>query len=100
MGKGENCYPKGEDRVSTSAVAKHLNVERVRIATAEEILEKTGYPCGGTPPFGFVARFLVDPRVMEKPCVYTGGGSQQSLVAIAPEEMLKANGAELAPIRK
>lgn len=44
---------KGEDRVSTSRVAKLLGVAEVRIATPEEILKKTGYPCGGTPSYGY-----------------------------------------------
>lgn len=34
------------------------------LATPGEILEKTGYPCGGTPSFGYQAMFLVDPKVM------------------------------------
>src|SRR5438552_16671288 len=40
---------KGEDRVSLSRITRTLQREGVRLATAEEILEKTGYPCGGTP---------------------------------------------------
>jgi Cys-tRNA(Pro)/Cys-tRNA(Cys) deacylase len=91
---------KGEDRASTSEVARHLNIESVRTARPEEILNRTGYPCGGTPSFGYIARFLIDPRVMEKSLVYTGGGSEQSLVRIAPQEMQKANGGEVAKIRK
>ncbi len=51
---------KGEDRVDTTRVAKVLGVKKVRIATAEEILQKTGYPCGGTPSFSYPARFLID----------------------------------------
>jgi len=41
---------KGEDRASTSRVGKALGIDRPRIAEPEEILEKTGYPCGGVPP--------------------------------------------------
>lgn len=91
---------KGEDRASTSRVAKVLGIERPRMASPEEILEKTGYPCGGTPSFGYAARFLVDERVLEKPVVYTGGGSDMSLVRVAPSELLKANGGELTRVRK
>ncbi len=91
---------KGEDRASTSRVAKALGIERPRLVAPEEILQKTGYPCGGTPSFGYAARFLVDERVMEKSVVYTGGGSDKSLVRIAPAELLRANRAELARVRK
>ena len=48
---------KGEDRASTSRVSKSLNIQQPRIASPEEMLEKTGYPCGGTPPFGYNAIF-------------------------------------------
>lgn len=90
---------KGEDRASASRVAKALNAESARLATPEEILELTGYPCGGTPSFGFKAQFLVDPRVLLKEVVYTGGGSQTSLVKIAPQKLLEANGGQVARIR-
>jgi prolyl-tRNA editing enzyme YbaK/EbsC (Cys-tRNA(Pro) deacylase) len=91
---------KGENRASTSRVAKALNVERPRIATPEEILEKTGYPCGGVPSFGYQAIFLLDPRVLEKELVYTSGGSENSLVKISPKELQKANKGQLVRVRK
>ncbi len=92
---------KGEDRASTTNVAKVLGLsERPRTATPDEILEKTGYPCGGTPSFGYHALFLVDERVMEKEIVYSGGGSETSLVKIATKELVLANGGKIARIRK
>lgn len=91
---------KGEGRVSTSRVGKALDIQRPRIATQEEILEKTGYPCGGTPSFGFDGVFVVDEKVMEQSIVYTGGGSQQSLVKISPKELLLANNGLVTRIRK
>ena len=91
---------KGEDRASTSRVEKTLNIERPRIATSEEILQKTSYPCGGTPSFGYNATFLVDPRVMEKEVVYSGGGSENSLVKISTKELQKANKGKIVRVRK
>ena len=91
---------KGEDRASTSRVAKILNLYTVRIATPDAVFEKTGYPCGGTPSFSYPARFLVDPRVMEKELVYMGGGSETSLVRINPSEIVRATGGEVVRIRK
>jgi len=90
---------KGEDRASTSRVAKALTIDRPRIANPEEILEKTGFPCGGTPSFGFEAVFLIDPRVMDKKIVYTGGGTPNSLCKIAPEALVKANDGQVVRIR-
>lgn len=91
---------KGEDRASTSRLAKVLNIGPVRTATPDEVFEKTGYPCGGTPSFGYPARFIIDPKVMEKEFVYMGGGSETSLVRIKPSEILKGNGGEIVRIRK
>ncbi len=91
---------KGEDRASAKYLALALGIERPRIASPEQIFEKTGYPCGGTPPFGYEARFVIDDKVMEKEFIYAGGGSENSLVKVAPAQMQKANGAIVARARK
>jgi len=91
---------KGEDRASTSRVGNALSIERPRIAKPDEILEKTGYPCGGTPSFSYQAKFLIDSRVMEKNVVYSGGGSENSLVKISTKELQKTNEGKIVRIRK
>ena len=91
---------KGEDRASTSRVAKTLGTERPRVASPDEILGLTGFPVGGTPGFGFDAKFLVDPRVLEKDRVYLGGGSERSLVRMSTRELVRANGGRVARVRK
>jgi prolyl-tRNA editing enzyme YbaK/EbsC (Cys-tRNA(Pro) deacylase) len=91
---------KGEDRVSVSRIAKTLRRNGLRFAAPEEILAKTSYPCGGTPSFGYAAMFLIDPKVMEREIVYTGGGSETSLVKISTEELVRANQGTILRIRK
>jgi len=91
---------KGEDRVSVSRIAKTVQREGLRLATPEEILEKTGYPCGGTPSFGYRALFLIDPKVMERELVFTGGGSETSLVKIQTEELVRVNQGTILRIRQ
>lgn len=91
---------KGEDRASTSRVAKLVGASAARLATPDEMLARTGYPAGGTPPFGFDARFFVDERVMERAVVYAGGGSDRALVRVAPRELLRANGGSTCHVRK
>ena len=90
---------KGEHRASTSRVSKALNIERPRIAEPEEMLSKSGYPAGGTPAFGYEAVFLMDPKVLEKEKVYSGGGSETALTLMSPEEMQRANDAIVARVR-
>ncbi len=91
---------KGEDRVNWNLAAREVGAARVRLASAEEILAKTGYPCGGTPSFGYPAEVLIDPRVMEMDIVYTGGGSENALMRLSPVEILRLSGGRLAPVRK
>lgn len=91
---------KGEHRVSTSRVGKYFQIDPPKAATPEEIEQKTGYPCGGVPCFGYRALFLVDPQVMEQPVVYSGGGSPRALVKISPPELLAANGGKVVRVRR
>jgi prolyl-tRNA editing enzyme YbaK/EbsC (Cys-tRNA(Pro) deacylase) len=91
---------KGEDRVSTSRVGKILQIERPRLATADEILRYTGYPAGGVPSFGYPAVFLIDTKVTESAYVYTGGGTTNSLVKISTTELLRANQGQVVRVRK
>lgn len=91
---------KGEDRASTSRVAQALGVQKVQTASPAEVIERTGFPAGGTPSFGYEAIFLIDPKVMEREKVYTGGGSENSLVLIDPQELHRANQGQIVRIRK
>jgi len=91
---------KGEDRASTSRVAKALGIPRPRIASREEMLGLTGFPVGGTPGFGFDAVFLVDPRILEKEVVYLGGGSDMALVRMGTSELVRANGGRVVRVRR
>lgn len=90
---------KGEDRASTTRVGRVVGAA-VRLASPEEVLASSGYPAGGTPPFGFAARFLVDERVMARDVVYAGGGSDRALVRVSPAELLRVNGGVVARVRK
>ncbi len=91
---------KGEHRASTCRVAKALGIPKPRIARPDEILELTGYPVGGTPAFGYQATFLMDPRVLEKEKVYSGGGSGNTLTYMSTDEMKRVSGAQVARVRK
>jgi prolyl-tRNA editing enzyme YbaK/EbsC (Cys-tRNA(Pro) deacylase) len=91
---------KGEHRASTKRVKKALGKDDIHTASPEQVEELTGFPCGGTPPFGFRATFLIDPKVMEMEQVYGGGGDSNSLIRISPKEMQRANRGEIRRVRK
>jgi Cys-tRNA(Pro)/Cys-tRNA(Cys) deacylase len=91
---------KGEDRLDLVKVSHHLSTKKPRMATSEEILERTGYPCGGTPSFGFKANFLIDVNVVLKDFVFTGGGDEMTLVKIMAKDILLANHGRLVDVHK
>ncbi len=90
---------KGEDRADRALARAAISSGKLSIASPALMLERTGYPAGGTPPFGFDARFLIDRRVFEMPVVYAGGGSPYALVRVSPAEMQRANGALVTDVR-
>lgn len=91
---------KGENRASSKKVARALGIGRPKVAEPDFILQKSGYPIGGVPSFGFEAIFVVDERIMEKERIYSGGGSSKALVRVRPEILLIANGGCVADIKK
>ncbi|WP_397538241.1 aminoacyl-tRNA deacylase [Rummeliibacillus pycnus] len=91
---------KGNNRASTTNVAKALNIEKPRLAYQNEIIERTGFPAGGVPSFGFPAKFLIDPKITNMNYIYTGGGSENSLVRINVEDLIKLNKATIVKISK
>lgn len=61
------------------------------VATPEEAYKRTGYPVGGMPCFGYDAILMVDTKIFENEYVYTGGGSEFSIVKISTKEIKKLN---------
>ena len=94
----------GDQRASTRRVATAMGwQERPRLATPDEMLSRTGYPAGGTPPLGFDATFLVDERVAARADVWAGGGSPRALLHIRVETIVAAAvalGGRVARVRK
>ncbi len=90
---------KGEDKVDIRKVERLVG-KKLKLANPAEILDKTGFPVGGTPPFGFKAVFLIDERVFGQKEVYGGGGSDKALVRLAPAEIQKANAGEVGHLVK
>lgn len=64
--------------------------KRVKLASAEEVLKLTGYEVGAMPPFGHrqVLHSLLDRRVLEHTEVYAGGGAENALMRISPQDIL------------
>ena len=70
--------------------------KQVKLADAETVLQWTGYPAGGVPPFGHAAPLptLLDRGVLAWDAIYGGGGDDHTLLRISPAELVRATGAE------
>jgi len=77
-------------RVSASGLGRILNCAPPVLISPSEAYERTSYPVGGMPCFGSDDAILViDPWVTRKQFVYTGGGSEFSLVKISTDEIVR-----------
>ena len=83
------AFVPGNSRVSTKRVGRLLNQKPPKIATAEEALKITSYPIGGTPFIGYPSIRLVDKKILEVVAVYSGGGSDRSLLKLWTSEISK-----------
>ncbi len=90
----------GTKRLDIKKTAVVAQSKKLRFATADEILERTGYPMGGTPSFGYPAAFFIDENVIFKDIVFSGGGSQNSLTKISPREIERVTKAKIANLTK
>lgn len=87
----------GTNRVDYRALAGVFDVSRkdVRMASFDEVLEITGYPAGGVPPFGHhkLLPTYVDRSVLDNEVVFGGGGDDETMLRIGVEELLRVTNA-------
>ena len=87
----------GETKVDRGVVAGRYGVgkKQVKLADAATVLQLTGYPAGGVPPFGHPQPLptLLDRAVAAWEVVYGGGGDDHTLLRIAPGELARVTGA-------
>jgi len=91
---------KGNNRASSKRIGKLLERNDVRMADADEVLLKAGFPIGGVPPIGYSAIFFIDDRVIEDDMVWAGGGTDRSLIKISPNEIKRITSGKVNRIRK
>jgi len=77
-----------------------LSVRDVRLANAQEVLEHSGYPVGGVPPFNNIKRVLLDQQLLQKETAIVGGGDVNKLVEIRTKDMVEVLNPRVADICK
>jgi Cys-tRNA(Pro) deacylase len=93
----------GKDRVDPKKLARHFNVGRkkVLLADPETVLSITGYEVGAVPPFGHrqSVAVVLEQSIFDQDLIFAGGGSMQSLVEVAPNEILRVTGATILDLQ-
>ncbi len=81
----------GDRRANEEAIARALGAESVRIATAAEVVEATGFEPGGVAPFPqrAISRTLMDRSFLQHPVVWIGAGTERHMAAIPPLELAR-----------
>ncbi len=96
-GKPVLAIASGTARIDRRPIAKHFGVgrKRVKLAGPDTVLSITGYTVGAVPPFGHLKpiQTLIDHRVLEMPQIYAGGGAEDALLRIDPQQILRVTSA-------
>lgn len=81
----------GDRKVSTKNLARQAGVKRIEPCRPEDAQRHSGYPVGGTSPFGTKKklRVFLERSVLERPKIYINGGRRGFLVGIAPGELVR-----------
>lgn len=90
---------RGDAKVRERLVVDHVGGVRndFRMAKPAQVLEWTGYPVGGVPPFAHrqPLRTLMDKALLSLETVVFGGGTDRALLSVAPAEVRRVTDAEL-----
>ncbi len=78
-------------RVRWSKLRRYLNISRVSTATAEEVLQATGYEPGAVSPFGLPTpiRILADRSLLDHAVLSIGAGIPNAGVILARDDLIR-----------
>ncbi len=89
----------GLSTIGRRAIADLYGVgkKKVKLAAPEMVLEISGYEVGAMPPFGHRQPLdtLIDRKVLDVPEAYAGGGAENALVRLKPQDILRVTGARV-----
>ncbi len=93
---------RGTERVDKRRVAQHWQVggKKVKLATAEQTLEISGFEAGCVPSFGHRVPLptLIDESVVRLPRVYGGTSDPMTLISLAPDDLLVLTQGTVLPL--
>jgi prolyl-tRNA editing enzyme YbaK/EbsC (Cys-tRNA(Pro) deacylase) len=99
-GRHVRVIARGEDRIDGDLLAQLAGLDRPRLAKPDVVLAVTGWPAGGVAPVGLrvpVPTWL-DAGVLAADVVWGGAGTHDTLLRIAPADILLVTGASIADL--
>jgi prolyl-tRNA editing enzyme YbaK/EbsC (Cys-tRNA(Pro) deacylase) len=90
----------GDRRADAASVAKAADVVEVRVATAKEVVDATGFEPGAVSPFPLprVHEVLMERTLLQHPKVWFGAGTPAHMAALAPGELQRIADAKTADL--
>ena len=88
----------GDQNAISGRLKKVMDSRNVRMASAEAVIETTGYRIGSIPAFGWQPpgfRTLLEASLMEEPVLGVGTGEWGREILITPGNLVKASGARV-----
>lgn len=93
-------FTSGANQVDYAKVEEALGISGVRRADADVARAATGYPIGGTAPFGHPAPvpLLLDRDLLEFDEVWAAAGTPDTVFALTPAQLQQTTGARVADV--
>jgi Cys-tRNA(Pro) deacylase len=90
----------GDRKVSTKNLARQAGVKRIEPSRPQDAQRHSGYPVGGTSPFGTKKklRVFLERSILDLPKIYINGGRRGFLVGIAPGELVRTLAPQLVDV--
>lgn len=91
----------GDKKVDLLKVSSIVKAD-VKLANPSTVLNTTGYPVGGVPPFAHKSKVptIIDRSVKRFDYVVTSGGSRNTLIKIGVKDLLRVTEGTLADVSK
>lgn len=91
----------GANRVDEARVGERLG-RAIERAPAELVRQVTGYAIGGVPPLGHATELptLIDEDLLRFDVVWAAAGTPRDVFAIAPADLVRATGGDVATVRR
>jgi Cys-tRNA(Pro) deacylase len=96
------AYVSGSNQLDEKKLAKAAGGAKAKRVDADVVREATGYPIGGVPPFGHATalRVFVDEDLLRYDEVWAAAGTWNDVFALAPTDLVRASGGEVADLRR